>query len=575
VVGIVLACVLAGCGPGDQDGRAAAAPPSPPAAGAAPEVWRWESYRDVEVAVPSGWGHGVSGTQWCAGPGGRAPAPYVGRPGGVLDFGCRAGGETTVARGGSFVWFGPAAAAREPIVGQDRVALVKRHVELVIQAPAAVRARIAASVRTVGRDASGCPVTHPISRDPKWRPAPGQGSSTVNEVSACRYALGEQGPALISSVRITGAGAAAALTAATTGDRVADAGPPPGCRRQDAVGQEVIVLRTGAGPTVHEVVMRYAGCEHDGFDDGTTVRPLTRSAAMPFVTGANATRVAAPGTDTIQPPGPAAGPPAPPVGWRREAYRDVEVTVPADWGFGISDWPSCLSHQPAGPYVGRPVGAIPLIGCGPPERGPDPALDATRTGGTFVWFSPAWSGKTGPEREARQDRVTVTSGDVRLVVQAPVALRNRILASARTITADANGCPVSHPISGDPAWRPKGEGSTGPVEAVAACRYELRRPGPALISSLRITGDDARRAMEAASNGKAGGGPDASACRTSTTNDYGHEVVVLRPEPGDRLREVVLRYAGCGHHGFDHGGRVTALTRDGLAPFLTGPNART
>ena len=118
---------------------------------------------------------------------------------------------------------------------------------------------------------------------------------------------------------------------------------------------------------------------------------------------------------------------------------------------------------------------------------------------------------------------------------------------------------MRHPISSDPAWRPKGEGATGPVAAVAACRYELRRPGPALISSLRIAGDDARRAMEATLEGEEGGGPDASACRTSTTNAYGGE--------------VVLRYAGCGHHGFDHGGRVTALTRDGLVPFLTGPNA--
>jgi hypothetical protein len=34
-------------------------------------------------------------------------------------------------------------------------------------------------------------------------------------------------------------------------------------------------------------VVRYSGCDHNGFDDGVTVRTLTAAAITPFLTGAN------------------------------------------------------------------------------------------------------------------------------------------------------------------------------------------------------------------------------------------------------------------------------------------------
>ena len=36
---------------------------------------------------------------------------------------------------------------------------------------------------------------------------------------------------------------------------------------------------------------------------------------------------------------------------------------------------------------------------------------------------------------------------------------------------------------------------------------------------------------------------------------------------------MVVRYAGCDHHGFDDGGTVRTLTAKAMAPFLTGGNA--
>src|SRR3954465_15549674 len=54
-----------------------------------------------------------------------------------------------------------------------------------------------------------------------------------------------------------------------------------------------------------------------------------------------------------------------PDGWRWESYRDVEVGVPADWGWGSGDqrlgqW--CTNEKHPKPIVGRP-GVSTLVGC--------------------------------------------------------------------------------------------------------------------------------------------------------------------------------------------------------------------
>ncbi len=53
------------------------------------EGWRWESYRDVELQVPDGWGYG-GGSDWCIGdPDLDSVTPQVTRPGGVVaTIGC-------------------------------------------------------------------------------------------------------------------------------------------------------------------------------------------------------------------------------------------------------------------------------------------------------------------------------------------------------------------------------------------------------------------------------------------------------------------------------------------------------
>jgi hypothetical protein len=47
----------------------------------------------------------------------------------------------------------------------------------------------------------------------------------------------------------------------------------------------VLRVRSAAGDT--EIMLRYSGCDHNGFDDGVTVRTLTPAAIARFMTGSN------------------------------------------------------------------------------------------------------------------------------------------------------------------------------------------------------------------------------------------------------------------------------------------------
>jgi len=60
---------------------------------------------------------------------------------------------------------------------------------------------------------------------------------------------------------------------------------PDTCMKSYSYGEEAIVLRirSAAGPT--ELVIRYSGCDHRGFDDGVAVRRLTAGALAPFIAG--------------------------------------------------------------------------------------------------------------------------------------------------------------------------------------------------------------------------------------------------------------------------------------------------
>lgn len=293
-------------------------------------------------------------------------------------------------------------------------------------------------------------------------------------------------------------------------------------------------------------------------------------------------------------PGGAAASPAEdtlPAGWRLESFGGVEVGVPGDWGYAGSStgqitnqW--CVDRQkPVAGVVARP-GVQTLVACGFDEEG-DPGTRIA-VAGTFVAFDGLVPvGGTGEEGEDGEvgstveegDRTTVAVGTVRVLVQAPAALREQIVATIRPIETDSNGCAISHPISDDPGMAPDPAtevGSLSSVTAVAACKYAVGIGrdwlGPGLVSSLRLTGPAAQAAIDRIAQAPRGGGPNApSTCAIDYS--YGDDIVVLSVTSGQTTREIYLRYSGCDHNGFDDGVAVRSLTAAAVEPFVAGPNA--
>jgi DNA-directed RNA polymerase specialized sigma24 family protein len=277
---------LGGDVPPDRPRRPVAAGLQPP-----PDLsgWRWESWGGVQVRVPGGWGHGDL-TQWCVTRGPDGPA--VDRP--ELDSthavcSLRGDGRPTYTGGLllrrteddprlSRADVAPYATARIHTVGGVTLT--------VVDVDPLVGSTILASAEVVGRrDFNGCAPHRP----------PGPAGSTVaarnavpvarigdvTQVSVCRYGLaGWSRPTLISSHRLGGAAADAALAAL----RAAPPRPPsraPGrCR---GAATELAVLELWRGRHASPVLVRYDGCRGHGVDDGHTTRALTQAVLEPIL----------------------------------------------------------------------------------------------------------------------------------------------------------------------------------------------------------------------------------------------------------------------------------------------------
>jgi hypothetical protein len=99
------------------------------------------------------------------------------------------------------------------------------------------------------------------------------------------------------------------------------------------------------------------------------------------------------------------------------------------------------------------------------------------------------------------------------------------------------------------------------------------RSAPTLLSSLLISGDAARDAIHGIATSKVGTGPDSDGgCDGSAEKDVrGTEEIVLRVTANSGNAQIYLRYGGC-HNGFDDGFTERMLTRDAVAPFVSGAN---
>lgn len=291
LLALVAVVLVTGCQPFWQSDKKAVLEDS---AVVLPLGWRWESYGGIEVGVPNSWGSGTTGQPWCLNVAPGPPAPYVGRPGIVATIGCLVTKDnvpdpgSSIVRAGTFIWFSKSMdTAEKPVVVMgDRATLTLAGVELSVLAPAVMREAILDTLHTIAGGTNGCPLTHPISDDPAWRPMsadPVEGLTGVTAVSACRYGEGF----LVSSVRLEGGAAKEAVANVVTASGGGGPNSPQTCAKSYAYGEEAIVLEIIASQGQGEVVMRYDGCDHHGFDDGHSVRTLTHDAVRPFFAGPN------------------------------------------------------------------------------------------------------------------------------------------------------------------------------------------------------------------------------------------------------------------------------------------------
>lgn len=285
-------------------------------------------------------------------------------------------------------------------------------------------------------------------------------------------------------------------------------------------------------------------------------------------------------------------------GHRWLGYRDVEVQVPESWPFGDSpSRPDCASldrsyRGPERPYVeiGTGFGAVVGIGCSPEELPADlPAefgvlpfqywvshvtlADPREDSADGSWTFRGW---TLTRRTVADVQVSV------LAAPEDAGLADDVLASARTVTTDANGCPVTSRAQEEefqvPAADPVPDGTWRGV--VALCQYSRGVTSPAgLIGSRQLAGAAARSLVAAIGEAPVGGGPDNPG--SCSHDDFGETALVLRFLPSDPDRagtgavpEAYVYYDSCFGNGIVDSATTRTLTRSTCLPLFAEPPVR-
>ncbi|WP_109507874.1 hypothetical protein [Nocardioides speluncae] len=271
----------------------------------APDGWRYESYRDVQVEVPEAWDYDAApGSDWCAAvPGGegRFPTePYVGVPrGGVRMIHCGdgapdlLGGQVPERLWTTHVSFADAGVdgvddGTETAAGWTRIARTVglAQVRVLTDSEHLDEAReIVESARVVEADHNGCAVTSPIQAN-RWvgpkEPFDVAEIDDIDTIGVCQYGIGvgTSQPWLLASRKLTGAAADDVLAAIKNAPIGGGPDRPETCLH-DVEGSG-LVLRLARGAEVHEMYVYYISCVNNGFDDGANRRELTVDSCIPL-----------------------------------------------------------------------------------------------------------------------------------------------------------------------------------------------------------------------------------------------------------------------------------------------------
>jgi hypothetical protein len=301
---VVAGGVATGVELGSDDGNRSTGPtnstqPLPPP----DDGWRWDFYRDIRIQVPTAWEYGDEpGSDWCVGEGAGLPKdPYIALDAGgiVLGIGCPStdGGPGFSDEPPTDLWATHVALTRlEP---NDQASVSQRDGWWILKQPVGhvlVKAvgkdrpvvdRIVASATGVDDDSGGCSPHSPLQDSAFPSPEPAfdiEQLTSVDAITVCSYDLVPAGTGLLGVYTMEGVDADAelrALQAAPVGggpDRPSDCYP-------DDPGDAALQLRLTSGSdthTVHTMYVFYSSCHDNGFDDGTALRELTKSACIPL-----------------------------------------------------------------------------------------------------------------------------------------------------------------------------------------------------------------------------------------------------------------------------------------------------
>lgn len=269
-----------------------------PTATSADGEWRWESFRGVEVRVPAGWDHGTIGA-WCADSGDGTSGPSapgrVGRPGILPSVMCPYE-HPPVAQRRPWVKFDLAGTQGAVETDGGWVAETREvgGVFVTVFSPAKhLRETILGSAHPVtGNDRHGCAPAHDVAVGRDFRPTPSTGGlpkpEFVEHVSVCRYARSDTPhtqPPLLSASRISGSAARSTTDAVHAAPKGTGPNDAANCSAASMFGEEVLLLRVHSRDGVHEIVVRYHGCDGHLIDDGKTTRALTADVLRPLLTG--------------------------------------------------------------------------------------------------------------------------------------------------------------------------------------------------------------------------------------------------------------------------------------------------
>jgi len=273
-----------------------------------------------------------------------------------------------------------------------------------------------------------------------------------------------------------------------------------------------------------------------------------------------------------------------PTEWRTEYWHDMQVDVPADWGYGgapmrsAGDTVACYAtamvtadgnrlkrDDPTMPYVGRPIALTDVC-----QRYPFIGPDADPPDAPYVWLGAAVEPGTEDLGDGWVQQTVEVNGSRLTVATDDKPLRERILASAaggETCMSDVDAQADSDAF---PRYVP---GNPDDVASMTVCAYQAAEGEDVtsgqtadLTYATTVDEDAAREYLEAMALGE----PGRDLCPTANYDQFEWVVLELNDADGRTLRRDVVHLACVA--GVDvHGSSLTSVNLVRLTPDIARP----